>query len=158
MSSLITRVRWPYAPPVSLFGSRRMSTAAIDSLLPVSEDSVFAGRREAVGHIVLNRTKALNAIDLAMVRDIRSQMAAFARDKSVGSVLIRGMGEKAFCAGGDVRSLYDEEKKGAGRRLRTQFFFQEYAMNYEIATMNKPWIALMDGITSKIEQFRTITI
>jgi enoyl-CoA hydratase/carnithine racemase len=86
-----------------------------------------------------------------MVNELESQYTAAARDKSVSVVLLRGAGEKAFCAGGDVVTVVNQGQlaKANAREYRfpTDFFRTEYLVDHQIATLSKPHIALIDGIT-----------
>ena len=62
---------------------------------------------DGVAVVTLNRPKALNALTLNMVRLLDPQLAAWASDDAVRMVVVRGAGDRAFCAGGDIRALYD---------------------------------------------------
>lgn len=95
--------------------------------------------------IVLNRPKALNALNLGMIRQIYPWMVEWESDPSVSMVLIKAVGGKAFCAGGDIRAVTDAGKKGDA--LAKDFFKEEYILNYKIGTYKKPYIAVIDGIT-----------
>ena len=64
--------------------------------------------------------------------------------KSVGAVLIKGAGEKAFCAGGDIRWLHDTAKKDP--KHACEFFHEEYRLNALIHHFEKPYVALIDGV------------
>ena len=99
-----------------------------------------------MGRILLNRPKALNALDLVMVDMMMAQLKSWEQDPSVKVVIIEGAGEKAFCAGGDIRGLYDARQVGDEEMLDA-FYRREYHLNHYIATYPKPYIALMDGIT-----------
>jgi enoyl-CoA hydratase len=114
-------------------------------------DTVETAIEGAVGIITLNRPKALNALDHAMCLAIDAALKGWAGDDRVAAVLIRGAGERAFCAGGDVRAVREDGmawKRGAGDGALTRDFFRdEYRMNRRIATFPKPYIALIDGIT-----------
>lgn len=102
-------------------------------------------RREGrAGRITLNRPKALNALTLAMVRDIAAALATWENDPAVDLVLLDGAGDRALCAGGDVRSLYDSRVNGSGE-ART-FWSEEYRLNALIGRYSKPFVALQDGI------------
>lgn len=103
----------------------------------------------ALGHICLNRPKALNALTLDMIRSITKALKEFSHNTEIKSVLISGAGDKAFCAGGDVKSLWEEGQSGKITPTDHQaaFFKEEYELNYLIATYPKPLIALMHGIT-----------
>jgi enoyl-CoA hydratase len=98
----------------------------------------------ALGLITLNRPHALNALNRGMCQAIHGQLQRWAQDSTIALVVIRGAGERAFCAGGDVVGLYH-----AGRANSPEwegFFYDEYRMNYAIGTYPKPYIALLDGI------------
>jgi enoyl-CoA hydratase len=100
--------------------------------------------RDGVAKVTLNRPQALNALTLDMVRVLDPQLAAWETDDAVRAIVVRGSGEKAFCAGGDVQKLYD----GApGCAVHQEFFREEYRLNWRIHNYPKPYIALMDGIT-----------
>ncbi|QCI67564.1 enoyl-CoA hydratase/isomerase family protein [Phreatobacter stygius] len=106
---------------------------------------VLIERRGKAGLITLNRPQALNALTLAMVRAIRPALEAWAVDPAVTRVVIKAAGEKAFCAGGDIRVLHDLGK--AGRQDEAlQFWREEYELNILIKRYPKPFIALIDGI------------
>jgi enoyl-CoA hydratase len=99
----------------------------------------------AAGLITLNRPKALNALTLAMVREMRRALDAWAKDPAVTRVVVQGAGEKAFCAGGDIRQLTEDLR--AGRRDETVAFWrEEYQLNIAIKRYPKPYISLIDGI------------
>ncbi len=105
---------------------------------------VLFARKGALGHILLNRPKALNALTLNMCELMTAQLKAWAVDDAVKAVVIRGAGEKAFCAGGDVVRLYEDGK--AGRDYPARFWSTEYRLNTLIKRYPKPYIALVDGI------------
>ena len=110
-----------------------------------SEDTVFARRDGRIGRIMLNRPKALNAIDLPMIRACSRALDGWREDPHVHAVVIEGAGDRAFCAGGDIRALRQYELDGEHHRAEA-FFREEYELNLAIATYPKPYIALIDGI------------
>jgi enoyl-CoA hydratase len=105
----------------------------------------------SVGLITLNRPKALNALDQEMCLTADAALKVWAEDDGITAVIIRGAGDKAFCAGGDVRLAREDGiawKKGQSEgRIVREFFRDEYRMDRRIATFPKPYIALIDGIT-----------
>jgi enoyl-CoA hydratase/carnithine racemase len=109
----------------------------------IQQEEVLAQVRNHIGHLTLNRPAGLNAITLDMVRQLTAQLQAWADDPQVYAVVLRGAGEKAFCAGGDIRSLYDSFKQGD--TLHEDFFVEEYALDLAIHHYHKPVLALMDG-------------
>jgi enoyl-CoA hydratase len=98
----------------------------------------------ALRRITLNRPKALNAITLDMAAGMAVLLRAWATDPAVGAVLLDGAGDRAFCAGGDIRALYDAAKSGGD--LPEKFWATEYKLNVLIARYPKPVIAIMDGL------------
>jgi enoyl-CoA hydratase len=108
------------------------------------EAEVLFEKRGVAGVITLNRPKALNALTLGMVRLIHPKLKEWASDASVQCVIIEGAGDKAFCAGGDIRALYDWGK--AGETTAIDFWREEYLLNAFIKRYPKPYVALMDGI------------
>ena len=111
----------------------------------MTDETVIAQREGRVGRIVLNRPQALNALDLTMIRACTRVLEAWADEPHVHAVVIEGAGERAFCAGGDIRALRQYELDREHHRAET-FFREEYALNLLIARYPKPYIALIDGI------------
>ena len=109
------------------------------------ERDILFDVRGGVAVVMLNRPKALNALTLGMCVDLDAQLGAWAADGAVRAVLIDGAGERAFCAGGDVRAIWEAGQRGDG--LTADFFRAEYTLNRRIKTCPKPYIAVMDGIT-----------
>jgi len=101
---------------------------------------------DGVGKATLNRPEQMNALTLDMIRALDERLAEWAADKSIRAVMIYGAGDKAFCAGGDIRALYDTKKAGDAKLLAA-FFWHEYRLDYRIATYPKQLIAVMDGLT-----------
>lgn len=97
-----------------------------------------------LGHITLNRPKALNALTHEMCEEITGLMVAWEKDPAIGAVLVDGSGDRAFCAGGDVILLHDSGK--AGDKRAENFWRTEYALNDLIHRYKKPYISLIDGI------------
>lgn len=110
-----------------------------------NEETVIARRDGRVGRILLNRPQALNAINLPMIRACTRALQEWRDDPHVHAVVIEGAGERAFCAGGDVRALRQFELDGEHHKAEA-FFSEEYELNLMIATYPKPYVALIDGI------------
>jgi enoyl-CoA hydratase len=98
-----------------------------------------------LGLVTLDRPRALNALTLGMIRQFDPALASWSTDHMVDTVAIRGAGEKAFCAGGDVRAVYEAGRRGTDVLTR-EFFFEEYRLNRRIHRYAKPYVALIDGI------------
>ncbi|MDB5362370.1 MAG: enoyl-CoA hydratase/isomerase family protein [Rhodospirillales bacterium] len=116
------------------------------SLEPIPAE-VLVETRGGLGIVTLNRPKALNALSLGMIRALDQALIAFAKDDAIGAVLIRGAGEKAFCAGGDVRALVVAPEGIDKGRIARDFFAEEYRLNLRIHNFPKPFVALIDGVT-----------
>ncbi|XP_050772337.1 3-hydroxyisobutyryl-CoA hydrolase, mitochondrial isoform X2 [Gopherus flavomarginatus] len=110
-----------------------------------STADVLLEKRGCAGVITLNRPKALNAFNLSMIRQIYLQLKTWEKDPETFLIIIKGTGGKAFCAGGDIRAITDAGK--VGDRLTQDFFREEYILNNAIGTCQKPYVALIDGIT-----------
>ena len=101
--------------------------------------------RGAAGLVTLNRPKALNALTIGMVRALTRKLREWASDPAITRVIVSGAGGKAFCAGGDIRVLYDMGK--AGRFEEAMIFWrEEYQLNRLIKRYPKPYISMIDGI------------
>ena len=111
----------------------------------VAEPEVTFSTRGRLGMITLNRPRALNALTLGMIREIEPQLRQWAHESRVEAVAIVAAGEKAFCAGGDVRAVWEAGKRGTDV-LTYEFFFEEYRLNRLIHRFAKPYVALIDGI------------
>jgi enoyl-CoA hydratase len=105
--------------------------------------------RNRIAYLTFNRPRALNALSYEMLVQMRQLFDQWAKDDSIVAVVSRGAGEKAYCAGGDVRGLYNSVT-GKGPRVHEQFFITEYTLNYQLHQFlkrtGKPYIALMNGI------------
>ena len=108
-------------------------------------DDILFEIEGAAGRATLNRPRALNALTLDMARRLDATLAAWADDARVVGVVIQGTGGRAFCAGGDVRDLYDAMGR-AGDPLIAAFYRDEYTLNHRIKTYAKPYVALIDGV------------
>jgi enoyl-CoA hydratase len=87
-------------------------------------------------------------LTLDMIHLMDPQLVEWARDGSIKAVAIHGEGEKSFCAGGDVRAVWEAGRAGqVGCGLTADFFRHEYRLNRRIHKFPKPYVALINGIT-----------
>jgi enoyl-CoA hydratase len=107
--------------------------------------SVIAERDGRIGRITLNRPKALNALDLGMIRAISAALDAWRGDPAVQAIVIDSASDRAFCAGGDIRAIRTHALAGETADVE-RFFAEEYALNAAIAEYPKPYVAVIDGI------------
>lgn len=108
-------------------------------------DDVIFERSQQIGFITLNRAGALNALTLPMIQAMYQKLSTWQEDDTIAAVVLRAMPGKAFCAGGDIRWLYEAGK--ANNPEQMDFFKHEYRLNHFISCFRKPYIALMDGMT-----------
>ncbi len=95
--------------------------------------------------LLLNKPKQLNALTLEMVDQI---------DKNLKNQLtiIASTDEKAFCAGGDIKTVILDKLEGRNDEA-ILFFNKEYRLDHVIGTMDSPVVVVMDGITSTSSLF-----
>jgi enoyl-CoA hydratase/carnithine racemase len=112
--------------------------------LSASGGELLAQVHAGVATVTLNRPEALNALSFGMLQGLAFWLDAWEKDERVRMVVLRGAGEKAFCAGGDVRALHASFKSGS--HGHHDFFEVEYALDFRIHTYPKTIVAVMDGI------------
>ena len=125
-----------------------------------ARDGVAAATQQAEGRVLhhvingvailtLDRPHALNALSHAMVRELARQVERCREDDAIVALVLRGSGEKGFCAGGDVRAVYHAAKEGRaeGEDGWRQFFIDEYRLDFALHAFPKPIVVLEDGIT-----------
>src|SRR6516162_7890889 len=111
-------------------------------------EEIRLGCEGGLATLVINRPKALNALTLDNYRRFTPALCAWAADPPVHALVLRGAGERAFCAGGDVRAVYE-----AGRGIKGDpdlpavFFREEYELIRLIHHLLTPYITVIDGIT-----------
>lgn len=110
----------------------------------LSSDVLFSVE-DNLGLITLNRPKALNALTMAMFEAIYQQLKIWQDDQEVHAVVMQAPPSKIFCAGGDVRWVFDVGRDDP--LLPMRLFKHEYRLNYLISVLSKPYISLMDGLT-----------
>ncbi|HEY0924918.1 enoyl-CoA hydratase/isomerase family protein [Rheinheimera pacifica] len=101
-----------------------------------------------IGVATLNSEKSLNALSLPMVESLLPKLQAWQADSSISMVLLQGAGDKAFCAGGDIRDLYKAmlAEPSTYAPYVEEFFTKEYTLDYLIHTFGKPVLVWGNGI------------
>ncbi|MEM6413843.1 MAG: enoyl-CoA hydratase/isomerase family protein [Pseudomonadota bacterium] len=110
----------------------------------MNDDQILFERVGDWGIITLNRPKVLNALTIEMVSKFREKLIEWRDDSNVRGVLTKGAGDRAFCAGGDIRFVWE-----VGRDRKDEavtFFREEYRNNSTIYNFPKPYVALIDGV------------
>ncbi|MGB3754563.1 MAG: enoyl-CoA hydratase/isomerase family protein [Parerythrobacter sp.] len=109
-------------------------------------DQIHIHRHGAVGHISLNRPKALHALTLDMCHAMSAALAEWADDDGIEAVVLDHAEGRGFCAGGDIAMLRESALNDGGMSGR-RFFHDEYRLNHQMFTYAKPIVAFMDAIT-----------
>ncbi len=112
--------------------------------MSVTDPHIRAEKRGHLGLLTLDRPKALNALTHGMIGAIAAALRDWASDDGVRAVAIRGEGDRAFCAGGDIRAVREAVLAGSGDGAR--LLADEYRMNALIGDYPKPYVALIHGI------------
>lgn len=133
------------------------SSASASAASAATEKSLLVSQKDKCMIVELNRPKALNALSVEMCVDMNNLLrnTINSADSQVGAFIMKGVGGKAFCAGGDVKSIWQElMDKGAPSdnvlgsvgALHADFFRTEYIMNYLLGTSARPQVSIWDGI------------
>lgn len=121
----------------------------VSGATPPAEGRVLSHVVNGVAILTLDRPQALNALSHVMVQALAEQVERCRNDDAIVALVLRGNGEKGFCAGGDVRALYQAANAGRveGEDGWRQFFVDEYRLDFALHAFPKPIVALADGIT-----------
>jgi len=109
-------------------------------------DQLNIHTHKGVGHISLNRPKAIHALTTEMCVAMSEALSGWASDNGVAAVIVDHAEGRGFCAGGDIAMLRNSALNDEGRTGRA-FFHAEYQLNHQMFTYTKPVVAFMDGIT-----------
>ncbi|WP_350557614.1 enoyl-CoA hydratase/isomerase family protein [Psychrobacter sp. CAL346-MNA-CIBAN-0220] len=115
---------------------------------PVLFDTELTDCGHIIGIMTLNTPKSLNALSVEMCQLLSHQLEQWQADDKVVAILLKGAGDKAFCAGGDIRKLYDSMSETAPlpNPYATEFFSHEYKLYRQMHFYPKPLILWGDGI------------
>lgn len=80
-------------------------------------DQIVYGQDTGVRTVQFHRPQVLNALNTPMVQHLTKRLHALQKNDTINAIVFSGAGEKAFCAGGDIRSLYDNGKDAATRHV-----------------------------------------
>lgn len=122
---------------------------------PVMFDELITACGFKIGHATLTKPAALNALDLPMIRLLTPQLEKWQKDPKIAMVFLDGSGDRAFCAGGDIVSMYKSMQQAATNKglaktshalALQEFFTEEYQLDYLIHTFSKPVLVWGNGI------------
>lgn len=107
---------------------------------------LFTKHDNGVAEITLNQPRRINSLNYEMLVPLKEKLLEWETDKEVKAVVLQGAGEKGFCAGGDMKALYEAGQTDNIKEKARQFFTLEYEVDQLIDEFKKPIIALLDGI------------
>lgn len=114
----------------------------MEERLSAAGGDLLAAVRGGVATVTLNRPAVLNALTFGMIEGLARWLDAWEHDPRVRLVVLRGAGDRAFCAGGDIRVLHGNR----GTAENPRFMAAEYALDHRIHTYPKPTVSFIDGI------------
>lgn len=135
----MARFVWTGCERIPARGDERVTGAVTGE-----SDEVLTRVDDRVGHVTLNRPKAINSLNQNMVDLLSSVLIRWDRDDAISAVVLTGAGERGLCAGGDVVAIYHSARKDGAEARR--FWRDEYLLNGLIGRYSKPYVAVMDGI------------
>jgi len=128
-----------------------MTLTSVESTEVVLFETLTSQSGHHIGLVTLNTPRTLNGLSLDMARLLDRQLKVWRDDANVTAIVMRGAGDRAFCAGGDLHCIYKSMVAHAGQpghenAFACNFFAEEYALDYLIHTFPKPIICWGDGI------------
>ena len=100
-------------------------------------DNILFDTKDGVGVITLNRPKALNALNEALITDLNDALDKLEADEKIGCIVITGS-EKAFAAGADIKDMETMDS--------VQAYQDDFIMSWErVSRTRKPVIAAVAG-------------
>ena len=110
----------------------------------MADNEILFDVTAGIGRVHLNRPASFNALTTEMCIAFRDALTAWRDDDAVSAVLVTSEGDRAFCAGGDIRRLY-EAMRARDPAVR-EFFWHEYRLDNAVHSFPKPYVAFVDGI------------
>src|SRR5438034_881591 len=84
---------------------------------PVSDETLLTSLTDGVARITLNRPEVRNALSRTMVAELEAALASFEADPAARVVVLAGAGDRAFCAGADLKGAGDRATTALARRM-----------------------------------------
>ena len=108
-----------------------MSDASNDAVL-------FDAREDGIAILTINRPDTRNALSREVREGLFAAWERFERDPQLRVAILTGSGEKAFCAGGDLKEMVDRQLQVPPRDM--------FPMLYDNIQVSKPTIAAVNGV------------
>ncbi len=109
----------------------------------MGDQQLLVAKNNRTGRLTLNRPEALNALSYGMFEGLSAALADWQKDPQIYAVLLEAVGERFFCAGGDIREVHERAQKDPEEAAR--FLKREYRYNWQLDNFTKPHIALLNG-------------
>ncbi|KAG6854712.1 hypothetical protein C0991_002425 [Blastosporella zonata] len=119
---------------------------AASTSAPQPEPPVLFETKLAVRTYILNRPQALNTLDEPMLALLRPKIEEWSASDLCKTIVGSSVG-RAFCAGGDVKAVLKNSSNSKTRAQAIDFFKREFELDYILATLSKPYVAILDGTT-----------
>ncbi|MFP5440703.1 MAG: enoyl-CoA hydratase/isomerase family protein [Gammaproteobacteria bacterium] len=116
---------------------------------PVLFEEIPAADGYRIGRATLNAEKSINSLTLEMIDLLDAKLVEWQADPKIACIFLDGAGEKGFCAGGDVRKLYESAKECGAEKpndYARDFFGREYRLDHRIHTFPKPIVVWGHGV------------
>lgn len=112
----------------------------------MENEILFSTHKNGIAEVTLNRPRAINSLTYKMLKPFKEKLKEWEKNSDIKLVVLTGAGEKGFCAGGDMKTLYEAGQKGEALEKGRQFFELEYEVDQLVDEFTKPIIAVLDGI------------
>ncbi|CDQ20708.1 enoyl-CoA hydratase/isomerase family protein [Halobacillus karajensis] len=112
----------------------------------MSAQVLFSQQENGVASIILNRPEAIHSLNYDMLDAIGKKLKEWEQDDRVLFILLKGTESKGFCAGGDIKTLYEAQQSQEAMEKAVNFFEREYEVDEFVHSCQKPIVACLDGI------------
>ncbi|EAU88738.2 3-hydroxyisobutyryl-Coenzyme A hydrolase isoform 1 [Coprinopsis cinerea okayama7 len=134
------------SPTAARLAAQRTRAIGQHMMSTTPESTVLFESNKSIRKFILNRPNKLNALDTPMLELLRPKILEWNSSDLCGAIVGTGAG-RAFCAGGDVATVVENASDPTTRPLAIDFFKKEFEVDYILASLKKPYVAILDGIT-----------
>ena len=107
----------------------------------MEEQAILTTIEDGIATITLNRPKVMNSANFQLLHELDASLAGLRFDRAIRVVIITGAGEKAFCAGADLK-----ERAGLTPEQVKEYIFTIRRLFDDVEQFPKPVIAAVNGI------------
>src|SRR5690625_2125485 len=102
------------------------------------DEVIFKKEMNGLGIITLNRPDALNALSYHMIYSIKQKLNEWNYDDQIKLIILEGTGNRAFCAGGDIKEVYEGKQAPEQYEYIDRFLEDEYKLDQLVYDFKKP--------------------